>query len=71
VFQTINEHLQNVFQSGELEADSGIRKIRIPAEDGKAHLISIYHLDGIIAVGYRVNSLQATPLKPPNLNFTP
>lgn len=60
---TINEHLQNVFQSGELDANSVIRKIRITAEDGKAYLTSIYHLDAIIAVGYRVNSLQATQFR--------
>ena len=60
---TINEHLQNVIQTGELEADSVIRKFRITAEDGKSHLTSVYHLDAIIAVGYRVNSHQATQFR--------
>lgn len=60
---TINEHLQNILQTGELEADSVIRKFRITAEDGKAYLTSVYHLDAIIAVGYRVNSLQATQFR--------
>jgi hypothetical protein len=60
---TINEHLQNILQTGELEADSVIRKIRITAEDGKNYLTSVYHLDAIIAVGYRVNSLQATQFR--------
>jgi hypothetical protein len=57
---TINEHLQKIFKSGELVEDSVIRKFRITAEDGKKYLTNLYHLDAIIAVGYRVNSHQAT-----------
>lgn len=57
---TISEHLQNIFASGELGEDSVVRKFRTTAADGKAYLTSYYNLDAIIAVGYRVNSLQAT-----------
>lgn len=60
---TINYHLKEIFGSGELAEDSVIRKIRITAEDGKNYLTSVYHLDAIIAVGYRVNSLQATQFR--------
>jgi hypothetical protein len=36
--RTINEHLQNIFKSNELDADSVIRKFRITASDGKNYL---------------------------------
>jgi len=58
--RTISDHLQAIFQTGELNADSVIRKIRNTASDGKSYLMNFYSLDAIIAVGYRVNSLQAT-----------
>lgn len=61
--RTINEHLQNVFKCQELDQDSVIRKIRITAEDGKNYLTNLYNLDAIIAVGYRVNSYQATQFR--------
>jgi hypothetical protein len=61
--RTISEHLQSIFESGELHRDSVIRKIRITAADGKSYLTNLYHLDAIIAVGYRVNSRQATQFR--------
>ena len=60
---TINEHLKNVFKTGELAEDSVIRKFRTTAEDGKSYLTSFYNLDAIIAIGYRVNSRQATQFR--------
>jgi len=60
---TINYHLKEIFKSGELKEDSVIRKIRITAEDGKAYLTNVYNLDAVIAVGYRVNSYQATQFR--------
>lgn len=57
---TINEHLATIFESGELDEDSVIRNFRITATDGKAYDTKHYALDAIIAVGYRVNSKQAT-----------
>lgn len=60
---TINYHLKEIFQSGELQEISVIRKIRITADDGKNYLTNFYHLDAIIAVGYRVNSMQATQFR--------
>ncbi|HBF31520.1 virulence RhuM family protein [Rhizobium sp.] len=60
---TINEHLKNIFKSGELEEGSVIRKFRITADDGKNYLTSFYDLDAIIAVGYRVNSRRATQFR--------
>ena len=60
---TINEHLKNIFNSGELNADSVIRKFRITASDGKHYNTSFYNLDAIISVGYRVNSIRATQFR--------
>ena len=52
----INEHLQNIFRSNELQENSVIRKFRITAADGKNYTTKFYSLEAIIAVGYRVNS---------------
>ena len=60
---TINNHLKEIFKSGELEESSVIRKIRITAKDGKNYNTNFYSLDAIIAVGYRVNSKQATDFR--------
>jgi len=61
--RTVNEHLQNIYASGELIQDPTIRKIRIVQREGSrdvAREIEFYNLDAIISVGYRVNSVQAT-----------
>ncbi len=60
---TINEHLKNIFESGELGPDSVIRKFRITAADGKRYQTRLYNLDAIISVGYRVNSKRATQFR--------
>lgn len=60
---TINEHLQNIFKSNELDEASVIRKFRITAADGKNYNTNVYNLDAIIAVGYRVNSHSATQFR--------
>lgn len=61
--RTISEHLGNTFASGELDAESVIRKFRITAADGKSYLTQHYNLDAIISVGYRVNSIRATQFR--------
>ncbi|PIZ76551.1 cell filamentation protein Fic [Candidatus Peregrinibacteria bacterium CG_4_10_14_0_2_um_filter_38_24] len=53
---TVNEHLSNVFKTGELMVDSVIRNFLITATDGKRYKTKMYSLDVIIAIGYRVNS---------------
>lgn len=60
---TINYHLKEIFKTGELNEDSVIRKFRITASDGKRYNTNFYNLDAIIAVGYRVNSRQATQFR--------
>jgi hypothetical protein len=61
--RTVNEHLQNIFKSGELKEDSVIRKFRITASDAKEYDTMHYNLDAIISVGYRVNSSRATQFR--------
>ena len=60
---TINYHLKEIFKSQELQEKSVIRKIRITANDGKNYNTNFYSLDAIIAVGYRVNSKEATDFR--------
>ena len=60
---TINYHLKEIFKTEELQEESVIRKIRITANDGKKYYTNFYSLDAIIAVGYRVNSKEATDFR--------
>jgi len=63
---TINYHLKEIFRSGELEETSTIRKFRIVQTEGSREVsreIDFYNLDAIIAVGYRVNSKEATQFR--------
>jgi hypothetical protein len=59
----INKHLKNIFESGELVEDSVISILETTAADGKSYATRYYNLDAIIAVGYRVNSYQATQFR--------
>jgi hypothetical protein len=61
--RTINEHIQNIFEEGELSPDSVIRKFRITAADGKNYDTAHYNLDVIISVGYRVKSQRGTQFR--------
>jgi len=58
--------LKEVYQSGELQTDSTARKIRVVQLEGKREIsreLDFYNLDAIIAVGYRINSYQATQFR--------
>lgn len=61
--RTVNEHLKNIFKTGELAEDSVIRNFRTTAADGKSYDTKFYMLDAILAVGYRVNSREATQFR--------
>ena len=64
--QTINYHLKEIFKSGELPEEATIRKFRIVQMEGNREVsreVDFYNLDAIIAVGYRVNSYQATQFR--------
>lgn len=60
---TINEHLKSIFSTGELSEEGTIRKFRIVQNEGTrqvAREVAFYPLNAIIALGYRVNSEEAT-----------
>ncbi len=59
----INKHLKNIFESGELVEASVVSILETTAADGKSYQTRYYNLDAIIAVGYRVNSYQATQFR--------
>ena len=56
----ISEHIKHIFEEGELEEDSVVRKFRTTGADGKNYNITHYNLDMIISLGYRVKSRIAT-----------
>jgi hypothetical protein len=59
----VSLHLKNIFASGELSLDSVTEDFSATASDGKNYKTKFYNLDAIIAVGYRVNSKQATKFR--------
>ena len=64
--RTINEHLGNIYKSGEQSREATIRKFRIVRKEGNRkveRVIDHYNLDAIIAVGFRVNSVRATQFR--------
>lgn len=58
---TINEHILNIYNEGELEKDTSMRKIGI--SDFSTKPTNYYNLDVIISVGYRVKSIQGTKFR--------
>lgn len=56
----ITKHIQNVFQEGEVEEKSNVQNMHIPNSDKP---VSLYSLDVIISVGYRVKSLRGTQFR--------
>ncbi|MGY4328846.1 hypothetical protein ACVWWG_003263 [Bradyrhizobium sp. LB7.2] len=54
--QNVSLHLKNIFDDGELPRDSVVKESLTTAADGKAYPTAHYHLDAILAVGYRVRS---------------
>lgn len=59
----VNQHLKNIYESGELTADATIKKNLIVQQEGNRQVKreqTFYSLDAIISVGYRVNSRRAT-----------
>lgn len=64
--KTISEHLQNIFDEDEVEPERTIRKFRIVQFEGERQvrrLVDHYHLDAILAVGYRVRSERGTQFR--------
>lgn len=62
----ITKHIQNIYDTGELEVNSTCAKIaQVQKEGGRevTRSVEFYNLDMIIAVGYRVNSYRATQFR--------
>ena len=56
----VSEHIKHIFEEGELEESSVVRKFRTTASDGKNYNVTYYNLDMIISLGYRIKSGIAT-----------
>jgi hypothetical protein len=64
--KTINEHIKNIYEEGELDPEATIRKFRIVQFEGDRQverLVDFYNLDMILAVGYRVRSHRGTQFR--------
>ena len=64
--RTVNEHLVNIFDEGELRREATIRKFRIVRQEGSrqvAREVDHFNLDAILAVGFRVRSLRGTQFR--------
>ena len=64
--KTVNEHLVNIYDKGELAAEATIRKFRIVQTEGSrqvSRLVDHYNLDAIVAVGLRVRSARGTTFR--------
>jgi len=59
----VSEHIKNIFDEGELDKDSVVRKFRTTASDGKNYEVNYYNLDMIISLGYRIKSSIATKFR--------
>ncbi|MBV6499244.1 MAG: hypothetical protein CJBNEKGG_01696 [Prosthecobacter sp.] len=62
----VNKHLKNIYASGELMPEATVSKMEIVRTEGSrrvARQMEYYNLDAVIAVGYRVNSFQATQFR--------
>lgn len=63
---SISKHLKNIFESGELSENATVSKMETVRSEGEREVcrdVDFYNLDAIIAVGYRVNSYQATQFR--------
>lgn len=66
---TVSKHLKNIFEDEELDQEVVIAKFANTTQHGaikgktQTKNINYYNLDSIIAVGYRVNSKQATKFR--------
>jgi len=64
--QVVSYHLQNIYETGELKREATVKEILTVRTEGKRQVsrsLDSFSLDAIIAVGYRVNSYQATQFR--------
>lgn len=62
----ISKHLDNIYDSGELQREATISILETVQQEGKREVkrkLEYYNLDAVISVGYRVKSAQATQFR--------
>lgn len=59
----VTKHLKKIFETNELHEVSVSANFALTANDGKNYKTNFYRLEAILAVGYRVNSAQATDFR--------
>jgi hypothetical protein len=62
----VSKHLKNIFETGELSYGATVSILEKVQQEGSRNVSrkkELYNLDAIIAVGYRVNSRQATQFR--------
>ena len=59
----VSEHIKHIFEEGELDEESVVRKFRTTASDGKNYNVIYYNLDMIISLRYRIKSSIATKFR--------
>lgn len=55
----VSEHIKHIYEDGELDTGSTVRKFRTVQAEGKRQVgrnVTYYNLDLIISLGYRVNT---------------
>lgn len=61
--QNISLHINNIFEEGELDANSVVKDYLTTAADGKNYSVSHYSLEMILAIGFRVRSKRGTQFR--------
>jgi len=61
--QNVSLHAKNIFEEGELSADSVVKDSLTTAADGKNYRTQLYHLELILAIGYRIRSPRGTQFR--------
>jgi len=61
--QNVSLHLKNIFAEGELDARAVVKSYLTTALDGKSYEVAHYHIDAVLAVGYRVRSHRGTQFR--------
>lgn len=61
--QNVSLHAKNIFEEGELRSDSVVKDSLTTATDGKNYRTQLYHLELILAIGYRIRSPRGTQFR--------
>ncbi|BBL71416.1 virulence RhuM family protein [Methylogaea oryzae] len=61
--QNVSLHAKNIFTEGELSPDSVVKESLTTAADGKSYRTQLYHLELILAIGYRIRSPRGTQFR--------